>query len=67
LANYDLESWARTKEEIIEVYGEEYFSEELLRRNARCEIAEALYVYHKHRAGGTNGRRPDSRDSKEIR
>jgi hypothetical protein len=67
LANYDLESWARSKKEIIAVYGECYFENELARRNADCEIAESLYVYHKHIAGGTNGSRPDSRDSKEVR
>jgi hypothetical protein len=67
LANYDFESWFRTKEDIIAVYGEEYFCEELVRRNANCEIAEALYVYHKHIVGGINGHRPGSRDSKEIR
>jgi hypothetical protein len=59
LANYDLESWARSKEEIIEVYGEEYFTGELVRRNANCEIAEALYVYHKYIVGGKNGIRPN--------
>lgn len=69
LANYDLESWMRSKIEIVEAYGEKYFQEELARRNAECEIAEAIYMNSK-KSGGNNGKGsegPSNRDTREIR